>query len=217
MAYRSDLDALIHRHAALETEVGERTRELDNTRRLLEEAQQRARLPVLDNIRVASPCTADWAQMTGDDRARACAQCNKNVYNISALTRDEAEALIVKHEGKLCVRYFKRGDGTIMLKDCAVGAKRKRRRRWIIAGAVVTFAGSLIAYKAHEKANEREEVRMEALDVEANEVIMGKFETAHVEPATPVLPEQEMWVQGGIAIDPTAAMDIPIQPPVHAK
>src|SRR5262245_54905875 len=126
MSYRNDLDALEARHDALASEVATKTKELDAARQLLDEAQQRAKLPVLPNIRVATPCTADWNKMTGDERVRACADCNKNVYNISELTRDEAEALIVAKEGKLCVRYYQRKDGTILLKDCVIGIAQSR-------------------------------------------------------------------------------------------
>jgi hypothetical protein len=121
MAYRDDLTALSARHDALATEVAGKTRELEESRRLLDQAQARARLPVLDNIRVAAPCTADWNQMTGDGRTRHCGECKKNVYNLSGMTRDEAEALLIDRNGDLCVRYFQRTDGTILLADCAVG------------------------------------------------------------------------------------------------
>jgi hypothetical protein len=146
MSYRNDVDALAARHAALETEVAERARERDRAADLLREARARAKLPVLDNIRIASPCGASWDAMTGDARVRACGDCNKNVYNLSELTRDEAEALIVAHEGKLCVRYYRRADGTILTKDCAVGARRTRRRRWVAAGMIATFATGIGAY-----------------------------------------------------------------------
>ncbi len=134
--YRDDVSALAARHDALSAEVAEKQRELTDARNLLEQAKARAKLPVLDNLRVASPCTADWNQMTGDERARHCGDCKKTVYNLSGLTRDEAEALIVEKNGNLCVRYFQRKDGTILLADCEIGRKRSRRRRWIAAGAV---------------------------------------------------------------------------------
>lgn len=63
MTYRRDLDALEARHTALVHEVDQRTRELDDARRLLEKAKARAKLPVLDNIRVAAPCSASWGAM----------------------------------------------------------------------------------------------------------------------------------------------------------
>jgi len=115
------------------------------TRPLLDEIRAKARLPVLPNIRVASPCTADWSAMAPVDadaeRVRHCGSCNKNVYNLSQMTRAEAEALIVAHEGRLCVRYYQRKDGTILLRDCAVGVANGRKRRVIAAGAAALLAG----------------------------------------------------------------------------
>jgi hypothetical protein len=141
MSYRNDLEALAARHDALAAEVATKTRELDGVSHLLDEAKQRAKLPILPNIRVATPCSADWNAMTGDERVRACGDCNKNVYNISEMTREEAESLIVAKEGRLCVRYFQRKDGTILLKDCVVGVAQKRKRRVIAAGAAALLAG----------------------------------------------------------------------------
>jgi len=140
MAYRDDLIALSARHDALAAEVAQKTRELEESRQLLAQVRARARLPVLDHIRVASPCTADWNQMTGDERTRHCGQCKKDVYNLSGMTRDEAEALLIERNGDLCVRYFQRHDGTILLADCTVGIQRRRRRRWIAAGAATMLA-----------------------------------------------------------------------------
>ena len=141
MTYRDDLTALAARHDALASEVAGKTRELEVATRLLEDAQARARLPVLDNIRIAAPCSADWAKMAGDDRVRHCGDCKKNVFNLSDLTRSEAEALIVEKQGKLCVRYYQRADGTILTKDCPVGVARRRKRKLIAAGAVAMLAG----------------------------------------------------------------------------
>jgi len=82
----------------------------------------------LDNVRVASPCNADWEEMIGNDRARFCGQCNLNVYNLSSMTRAEAEQLIGNTEGRLCVRYFSRADGSIITENCPVGLRAVRRR-----------------------------------------------------------------------------------------
>jgi len=146
MTYRSDLDALEARHAALEADVASRTRELDASRRLLDDARARIRLPILDNIRVAAPCAADWSKMVGDDRVRHCGDCRKNVYNLSEMTRDEAQSLLVAHEGKLCVRYYKRHDGTILTADCPVGTKRRRRRRIVAVGVFAALASAVFGF-----------------------------------------------------------------------
>jgi hypothetical protein len=84
----------------------------------------------LDDVKVASPCSADWNAMYGDDRKRFCKECKLNVYNLSGMTRDEAERLVTNAEGRLCIRFYKRPDGTIITQDCPVGwAKIKQRTR----------------------------------------------------------------------------------------
>lgn len=145
MAYRDDVTALSARHDALAAEVAQKTRELEESSRLLEHARARMRLPVLDQIQIASPCSASWNQMTGDDRTRHCDACQKDVYNLSGMTREEAEALLVERNGELCVRYYQRADGTILLADCTVGVQRKRDRRKITTRAAALVAGGLAA------------------------------------------------------------------------
>ena len=191
MSYRSDLDALEARHAALETDVASRTRELEDTWRLLEDARARVRLPVLDNIKVAAPCAAEWSKMSGDDRVRHCGDCDKRVYNLSAMTRDEAQALLVEHEGRLCVRYYKRHDGTILTADCPVGTRRRRRARWFAAGFAAMVAGTVLGSASRKRAN-----------LEMGKVTMGE-PTATVgqliaEPAPPAPPPPEL-VMGAVA------------------
>ncbi|HEX7842714.1 MAG TPA: hypothetical protein VF469_34815 [Kofleriaceae bacterium] len=172
MTYRDDLIALSARHDALAAEVAEKTRELEESRRLLEHARARAKLPVQGGIRVASPCTADWNRMTGDDRVRRCGECQKDVYNLSGMTRDEAEALLIERNGDVCVRYFQRRDDPILLADCAVGARRRTRRRWIAAGAVaLAAAGAGVAGAMHRDSSEPPK---DELDL--SHATMGKYD-----------------------------------------
>ena len=198
MSYRSDVDALAARHDALAAEVATKTRELDAATRLLDEARAKARLPVLPNLLVATPCRADWNQMTGDDRVRACGACEKNVYNLSEMTRDEAEALILAKEGRLCVRYFQRTDGTILLKDCAVGVAQKRKRRIIAAGAAALLGGGgMLAYTLSrpEPAPER---------VEEPIAIQGGISIEVLPPPAPPPPElhEGEIVMGDVIAEP---------------
>src|SRR6476619_1662628 len=60
-----------------------------------------APLPILELITIPSPCSNSWEEMTGDDRVRHCGECGKNVYDLSALTRKQAAALIVEKDGTL--------------------------------------------------------------------------------------------------------------------
>jgi hypothetical protein len=87
----------------------------------------------LDDLRVASPCTADWDRMAGDAVVRFCPQCRQNVYNLSGMTADEATALLRENERTPCVRFYRRRDGTVMTADCPVGIRRLARSTWRLA------------------------------------------------------------------------------------
>src|SRR5688572_27086093 len=99
----------------------------------------------LDRIKVASPCTADWRFMLGNDLVRFCGQCNKNVYNLSAMKREEAEALIRRMEGQLCARFYRRSDGTILTADCPVGLRAFKQRVSRIKAAIFAVLISFFA------------------------------------------------------------------------
>lgn len=91
-----------------------------------------------DDLRIASPCPVAWEKMKGDEQVRFCSQCSLNVYNLSGMTRRQAEALVKQAEGRLCVRFYKRADGTILTRDCPVGLRALRRRTARIVGAAAT-------------------------------------------------------------------------------
>ena len=143
----------------------------------------------LDNIRVASPCSADWNAMYGDERKRFCAACKLNVYNLSDMSRNEAENFLMASEGRVCVRYFRRSDGTVLTKDCPVGWQAVKQRVSRVATAtfslvVGTFFG-LLGLRAADSlvsilpmgdvpAIEEEETRIESGGVDRSYVILGE-------------------------------------------
>jgi hypothetical protein len=104
----------------------------------------------LDHVRVAAPCSSDWEQMHGSEKVRFCAECNLNVYNLSEMTKKEAERLVAQREGRLCVRYYRRSDGTILTNNCPVGLRAIKRRLSRTANAVVSmvlsFSAGLLAF-----------------------------------------------------------------------
>lgn len=59
--------------------------------------------------------------MAGTERIRHCHRCDLNVYNLTAMTRDEAQSLVDSTEGRLCTRFYRRQDGTILTRDCRAG------------------------------------------------------------------------------------------------
>ena len=99
----------------------------------------------LASVHVAAPCQADWNQMMGDERVRFCGECSLNVFNLSAMTRSEAEALIARSEGRLCVKFYRRRDGSIITQDCPVGLRAIRRRVSYLAKAIGSAVLSFMA------------------------------------------------------------------------
>jgi len=74
----------------------------------------------LSELRVVNQCPASWDGMAGNERVRHCSQCNLNVFNISDMSHAEAVDLVKQTEGRVCVRYYQRTDGTILTRDCSV-------------------------------------------------------------------------------------------------
>ncbi|HJW09458.1 MAG TPA: hypothetical protein VJ483_07455 [Holophagaceae bacterium] len=100
---------------------------------------------ILDGLQIASPCSADWAAMRGDARIRHCAQCGRHVYDLSSLSADEGLALIRDQEGRLCVRLWRRADGTVLTADCPVGRRlRSRRMQRASAAAMGVLAAAML-------------------------------------------------------------------------
>jgi len=78
--------------------------------------------------------------MYGNDRMRHCGDCKLNVYNLSGMSREEAENLVINAEGRLCVRFYRRPGGMIITENCPVGWARVTAR----AKVVVTAAFALV-------------------------------------------------------------------------
>lgn len=96
----------------------------------------------LDNLKIANPCRSSWEKMDWQDEeghVRHCRSCQKNVYNISMMSRQEAETLLSHHEGNLCVRFARRADGTIVTGDCPIGKNETRRTKSLMAAILALF------------------------------------------------------------------------------
>jgi hypothetical protein len=110
-------------------------------------ARDRRPLPLLAPLEVASPCDRGWDDLarTGNDRVRACGGCRRHVYDAAGATAGEIDQLILATDGHACVRYFQRGDGTILAGDCPVGRRRARLRRAVMASVAVAAIGVVLA------------------------------------------------------------------------
>ncbi len=107
----------------------------------------------LDVIEIVEPCTVPWEDMRGDDRVRYCRLCQKNVYDLSQLTRADANALLAERGEELCVQLYRRADGTVQTADCTpdrlAALRRGARKTLSIASsalaATLAMAGGLAA------------------------------------------------------------------------
>ena len=92
----------------------------------------------LANLQLAFKCDQRWEDMLGDDRVRACRRCNRDVFDLSAMTRAEAEAVLATRGALPCVRFYRRADGTVMTSDCPSGVPR--RRLAVVASSIAATA-----------------------------------------------------------------------------
>ena len=117
---------------------------------------------LLGEVRIASPCPAKWNEMEGDDRSRFCWECRRSVYNLSDMTRTEAETFVREATGRVCVRFYRRPDGTMLTRDCPVGreavlrAVRRRLAATLSGGCVAVL--SLWAWATRQPASTAEEL-----------------------------------------------------------
>lgn len=147
----------------------------------------------LNNLKVASPCSQDWKAMIGTERKRYCGDCKLNVYNLSGMSKTEAENLIGNAEGRMCVRFFQRADGTVLTQDCPVGWKAFKKRASVAATAFASLIFSLISG-----------LGLAAMFNQSNKVTMGEIvsyqPTPKKKPDTKPTPEFEYPTMGVIAM-----------------
>ena len=100
----------------------------------------------LNILEVKSPCDEPWSEMkqVGPGQ-RNCALCMQDVYDLSEMTKEEAEDLIFESTGRVCVRFYRRMDGSIVTRDCspvrfrrlhAAGRSSMRLAAKVVGGAV---------------------------------------------------------------------------------
>ena len=111
---------------------------------------------LLDRIQVKKPCDADWDSMIGNDQLRFCEHCSLTVHDLSQMSRKRARRLVAKSNGRLCVRYIRRPDGSLVTKAVPQKLFRIGRRASRIAAgafsATLSLSGAVTA-TARERSN----------------------------------------------------------------
>ena len=93
---------------------------------------------MINRIEIPIPCTESWDAMRGDHAVRHCGACKQSVYNLASFTQAEAVALLTARSGRVCLRIFRRPDGTVLTSDCRERLRAARKR------GVFVFAGVLV-------------------------------------------------------------------------
>lgn len=153
----------------------------------------------LDNIKIASPCSADWREMYGDARKRFCADCKLNVYNLSEMTKTEAESFLINSEGRVCVRLYRRADGTVLTQDCPVGwAKVKQRVSRITTAAFSMVAGFFGGFAAFSQFTNIDQDLLEKVSVEESSD-SNDSQRLLIE-VKPLVYEEQTWTVGKLNV-----------------
>ncbi|HVU64132.1 MAG TPA: hypothetical protein VHC70_09155 [Phycisphaerales bacterium] len=168
-------------------------------------------LPLLDRIDIASPCSARWEDMRGDDRKRRCAQCNLDVHNIAALTRDEAEAVLQGlASGRVCAQFYRRPDGTILTADCPVGLVHIRRaaRRAVMRVAALIGLGAAAGIAAGMTSRQTWGDRLRLRAMRPYSIVCE-----WIAPAAAPAPPSRCFVRGEVFIPPPKSSPAPASRP----
>ena len=123
--------------------------------------------------------------MTGGDFIRHCAECNKNVYNLSELNAEQAVDLIREKEGGLCIRLFRRSDGTILTADCPVGLRERTRRVMRRSAALFASVFTFGLFVGCESSNDSDQSTRaqttRSSTSQLGECVMGKIAAAKLD------------------------------------
>jgi len=164
---------------------------------------------ILKNVRVASPCPMSWDRMEGDDRVRYCGNCKLNVYNLSDMNKDDAARLVSETEGRLCVRFYQRRDGSVLTSDCPVGMRAARKKIAIALSCCFAMFLSIFAWGArpNDSAEGDGSSALERLKSRAYEIEPFKTVLYWLEPPRS---------QGGIGLQYTVGVIAAPNPPKQA-
>lgn len=168
----------------------------------------------LDDIQVAAPCPANWADMVGSDKVRFCASCQKNVYNLSGMKREEAVDLLRATEGRVCARFFRRADGTVLTEDCPVGVALllRRARRATLAAAAVSLGAVAAVLATLGGVLGGGMTRRACARVDELKQVVEQQSLSPAEPPGPV-----RVVMGDMAFPPSPEVEPPSDPPSNPR
>lgn len=126
-------------------------RELDEVRTSLELINPPR--PLRMRLRLVRGCDMRWENMVGDARVRHCGACDREVYDLTAMSADEVEAFVEARQHDLpCVQLHARPDGRYQDGPCAP-AQRRNLKRAALAAAGLGLSGLLSVLATESSAD----------------------------------------------------------------
>lgn len=154
-----------------------------------------------DNICIAMPCSVDWNEMKGDNKVRLCGGCNKNVYNLSEMSRKEVEE-VLSGPTLPCIQITRTDEGKIVTKE----QPNSIRYFWSYGKTAVSAILSLFATLAPQWASAADEKNKLMLRGKPA-VITPQIKQQTAQPVTPLPPGVPIYVprnQGTTAFWPSS-------------
>jgi outer membrane biosynthesis protein TonB len=146
------------------------------------------RLPLVDRLRVRTPCDVAWDSMEDLGRDRHCAKCELVVHDVASMTRAEVETLLEARERgeRVCLHlYVRKSDGAVLVADGHVERARRAPPSRMIAAAVATAMTACAT--APTTAPSPLPAQVAVAPVEAAPIEPAPVEPAPIE-AAPVMP-----------------------------
>jgi hypothetical protein len=134
----------------------------------------------LDDMFIPEPCPASWEGMTGDDRVRSCAECGQHVYNLTAMSPADADALLRARGDELCGCAFRRPDGTLTIEENAFRAPAQGAFQFTIRSLMAVVAGVAAILGVARLFGQHEKPTTPPPRTRLNQIVMGKMMPRHV-------------------------------------
>ena len=134
------------------------------------------------DLEIKSPCCESWDEMRGTASRRFCDLCEKDVYNLSALSKEEVRQLFASKR-RPCIRYTYDESESIVFTHPQVRRQQRGMQR-LLRAAAVALPLVLMAPMAVAHAQDNDSPAQESLVGESDEQDV-------IEP---------IWEQGGFAV-----------------
>ena len=99
-----------------------------------------------ESLSVREPCPMRWSELHGAGDVRDCASCAHTVHDISAVTRAQARAFLRGREGRTCVTFVRRPDGSPWFRGerwLPEGMTRRAAAAWLAAAGLAACAADV--------------------------------------------------------------------------